>query len=238
MSRPEMTEEQFAEAVHNSVHGVVTLYEQVAFMLGELHDLMVDSRQLRAPAGRIRAHRHDYKRAGHEPAVRRLAPWYGYLFAAASEGASIDDSVNEEEFDEEDVEPKRTIELHQGERIIFAKAVIYSPARALPVVPHLLLGSARIGLGPNVKGWDSSASLTLKGRHTRLILLAIREDLQVGVHRTKTRAKKPARSKRLGSDELVHIELTQPPASRPLFDFDGPDAVIEAAETLKSLWKP
>lgn len=238
MNSSKMTREEFAEAVHCSVHGVVGLYEQVKLLMSELHDLMMSGEKKFVPLipgqRRIRAHHYDYKREGTGAAVKLLRPWYGNLFVPMQAEAEPNDE--DEETDDDEVEPKGRVELINGARLLFAKAVIYSTSRSEPVEPMLLIGAVKPGLGAGGNTWPEGHSFLMKKTHTRYLLEAIHRNTEVGRHRTKGKATKAPGAKKEKLDLRVYVTLTENPELMPLHEFKGPEAVTNAADRFKGLW--
>ena len=114
------------------------------------------------------------------------------------------------------------------------KVAIYSPSREKPVEPQVLMGSMRLGLEQDAV--ELGESFRMKKSHARYLLEAVHDGVAGGTHRTKTRIGKPTGAKKGKLDRPLHVTLWESPTFRPLHDFQGPEAVTEAAAVLKECW--
>lgn len=190
----EMTKSEFAEVAHSSVQGVAGLYDQVGLLLGELREFMAGSFQPLIGRRPVRAHHHDYKRAGKASMVKRLAPWYGFLFVPV-EGELEPDvgDVDDESDVDADAEPKGVIELRHGQRFLYAKAIIYSPFRNRPVEPALLTGLTEVTA--SLDALKQGQFIKMKRKGTRHLLDVITHELDAAepARRPKVRGKRESR---------------------------------------------
>lgn len=189
MTDLEMTRADFAEVVHASVHGVVGLYDQVGLLLVGLRDALGASVQPLVGRHAVRAHHHDYKRSGTSSAVKRLPPWYGYLFVSAEGALELDEAESEDGEADDEAEPKGTVDLHQGQRLLYAKAVIYSPVRTSPVEPALLTGIMTVS--SSVEAEKTGQPFRMKKKGARYTLEAIHGGLGSGTLKTNARVEEP-----------------------------------------------
>lgn len=230
----ELSRADFAKGVNDAIRALRAVYSGVRTMLGELADALEAEPSPLYDLG-VRA----------RPIASRLTPdekilrtWEGRFFVEDVPEAD-DDTDDEEGADDEDAddEPrgKKHVTLSAGQRLAFVKVILYHPG-SNEGEPHLLYGvldTCRVAAA-----WPT---LKLPKGRLRRVLDVVRSEMKVGPVETKASVfvppdvPKKGKGKKSRGNHLT-FDLTQPPASFPLFDVRGPDQVREIAAALKRQW--